>query len=190
MPAAKKPKKKNGKPGAPSKFAKISPRIPLLARRGFTEREIAETLDINVDTLTDWTTRHPGFFASLNDWKYEADKKVVRSLYERACGYSHPETKAQWVTDDILVKGEWRTVGRWEYAELTKHYPPETGAMCFWLKNRDRENWRDRYDYEHTDKASVKLLTELFAGWPELVQEINSRLNTQKGQKLIEGDKG
>jgi hypothetical protein len=33
-----------------------------------------------------------------------------------------------------------------------KELPPDTTAMIFWLKNRKRDQWRDRVDNEHTGK--------------------------------------
>jgi hypothetical protein len=30
------------------------------------------------------------------------------------------------------------------YAPYTEHYPPDTTAAIFWLKNRRRNEWRDR----------------------------------------------
>lgn len=138
MAKTKKPKRKIGRP---SKFDDVSPRIPLLARNGFTDVEIAKTLDISEDTLTNWKIRYPDFFLSLNDWKHAADKDVVRSLYERAKGYNHPETKVFCKDGEITTH------------EVTRHYPPDPTSMIFWLKNRDKENWR-----EHQEAAPDRMV--------------------------------
>ena len=36
--------------------------------------------------------------------------------------------------------------------ETTKHYPPDTTACIFWLKNRQKEDWRDTQAHEHSGK--------------------------------------
>ena len=142
------PTKKKSKGGRPSPFTKLSPRIPLLARRGFTDKEIAQTLGIKEQTLNNWKKRHPTFFESLNDWKHEADHKVERSLYERACGYSHPETKVFCHQGEIIT------------CEVTKHYPPDSTAMIFWLKNRMPKEYRDKVDHDHNLPPHTKITVE------------------------------
>ena len=32
----------------------------------------------------------------------------------------------------------------------TEHYPPDTQAMIFWLRNR-RRDWREKVEHEHRD---------------------------------------
>jgi hypothetical protein len=139
---AAKPKNKGGKKkiGRPSLFDKVDKgKLKALYLDGKTDAEIAEIFGITRRTVVNWRKKNPDFVLALNDeWKKVADHRVERSLYERACGYSHPETKAQWVSDE---KG-----GRWEYAELIKHYPPSDVACIFWLKNRMPEQWRDKVE--------------------------------------------
>lgn len=118
--------------GRPTKLTKkIKPIIELCARRGFTDQEIADVVGITERTLNNWKNKHPKFFQSLKDWKLGADEKVVRSLFERATGYTCKETKAQ------LDSGEWKTI------DMDKHFPPDTAAMTLWLKNRLPDEWRD-----------------------------------------------
>ena len=33
---------------------------------------------------------------------------------------------------------------------VEKHYPPDVTACIFWLKNRMREEWRDKQEVQHT----------------------------------------
>lgn len=150
--------KKKHPGGRPTKFTqKMKDSISLMARRGFTDQEMSDILGITERTINNWKKRHSEFFQSLKDWKIDADRKVELSLYERACGYSHPETKAQWVESDILVNGEFKKIGRWEYAELTKHYPPDSTSIIFWLKNRQPEKWRDKQSLEIENKEPIPL---------------------------------
>jgi hypothetical protein len=33
----------------------------------------------------------------------------------------------------------------------TRHYPPDTQACVFWLRNRRSQNWREKVEHEHRD---------------------------------------
>lgn len=140
---------KSTKIGRPSIAEKIDKeKLKEFYLDGKTDTEIAEIFGICTKTLQNWRKKNPEFILTLNDdWKKVADHKVERSLYERACGYTHPETKAQWVQDE---KG-----GRWEYADMVKHYPPDPVSMIFWLKNRQPGKWRDKTDIEHTGNVII-----------------------------------
>ena len=109
-----------------------------LAEAGCTEREIALELDVSQSTFNCWKRKHADFKDLLRSWKYDADAKVERSLYERATGYECVETKV------FFKDGETYT------HEVVKHYPPDVTACIFWLKNRKREEWRDKVDHEHS----------------------------------------
>ena len=134
--------------GRPSKFtSEVQRQLELMARRGWTDIQMCELIGIDESTLARWKQSKPDFFKSLKDWKDEADHSVERALYERACGYDCPDTKAQWVSDE---KG-----GHWEYANLRKFYPPDPTSMIFWLKNRQPERWRDKQELEHSGDIKV-----------------------------------
>uniref|UniRef100_A0A6H1ZJD0 Putative DNA binding, helix-turn-helix domain containing protein n=1 Tax=viral metagenome TaxID=1070528 RepID=A0A6H1ZJD0_9ZZZZ len=143
-----KPKKKHPG-GRPTKFNKeIKAKAEKLSRRGFTDQEIADILDVNKTTIVRWKLKHAEFCTSMGLWKEQADDKVEKSLFERACGYSHPDTKAQWVETTELIDGELVKCGKWVYADMIKHYPPDTPAASLWLRNRRPKDWRDKIDHE------------------------------------------
>lgn len=143
--------------GRPNKFFEANKELIFkLAARGFDDAEIAEVLGVQRQTVCNWKKKYPDFFDTLKIQKEMADSKVERALFERACGYSHPETRAQWVSDE---KG-----GRWEYAELIKHYPPSEVACIFWLKNRKPEQWREKVD---PSGASAESLAETLSKMAE-----------------------
>ena len=92
---AAKVKNKGGRPSTADKVDKDQ--LKALYLDGKTDQEIADFFKISRKTLINWRKKNPEFILTLkNDWKAVADHRVERSLYERACGYSHPETKAQW----------------------------------------------------------------------------------------------
>ena len=69
---------------------------------------------------------------SLTRSKAEADAQVEQSLYRRATGYSHKSEKIFNFQGEIIR------------AQTVEHYPPDTTAMIYWLKNRQPDKWRDR----------------------------------------------
>ena len=128
----------------PSKFSDLDlEKVQALAVKGWTDNEMSAFFDLDRSTWYRWKNKHPEFCDALKDWKKEADEKVERSLYERATGYSCPEDKIFNNNGEPLV------------VKSSKHYPPDTTAAIFWLKNRDKENWRDAQGRDHTGDISV-----------------------------------
>lgn len=157
--------------GQPTKFNdKIKKQIQFLAEKGMTLNEMAEGVGITEQTIGNWSRKYPKFFASVKDWKYEADRKVEKSLYERACGYSCPEDKIFNNNGVALV------------VPTTKHYPPDPTAMIFWLKNRQPENWRDKQELQHTLSAdqAAKLLGAFDSDYRQAVIAELQKKETQK----------
>ena len=117
--------------GRPSAFPEGQDRlIELLCKKGCTDQELADAFGVTERTVNNWKQARPDFFQSLKDWKASADAEVERSLFERATGYSCPETKVFNNGGEILT------------AEVTKHYPPDTAAAFIWLQNRQPDNWK------------------------------------------------
>lgn len=128
-------KKLKRKPnGRPSKWGKIDPiKVAALAGKlGATDAELAAALDITPMSLGNWKRQNEKLFCTLKEAKAQADSKVVKSLYERAQGYSHKQVEF------MIVKGKLRKI------ETIKHYPPDTTACIYWLKNRRPDDWADR----------------------------------------------
>jgi len=111
---------------------------------GAINEDLAKKFKVNVATIKRWMVKYPDFCTAIKKGRETADEDVAISLYKRSVGYNHPETKAQWVESDIFIDGEFRRVGRWEYADLIKHYPPDTAACFIWLKNRKPKEWKDK----------------------------------------------
>lgn len=105
-----------------------------LAEIGATDAEIADFFDVDVRTLYRWKNSFDGFCQALKVGKDVADDRVERSLYQRAIGYEQDEVKI------FMPAGAAEPV----YAPFVAKVAPDTTAAIFWLKNRRREEWRDR----------------------------------------------
>lgn len=112
---------------------------------GATDKNLAYFFNICEATLNVWKIKYPEFMESLKSGKEIADSNVASSLYLRAIGYKHKE-------DDIRVCGKEIVV-----TPTIKHYPPDTVACIFWLKNRRPDLWRDKVDHSFDDVESVQL---------------------------------
>lgn len=132
------------KGGRPSKKAQVDLRaVAKLARRGWTDIEMADFFGVGITTWKRWKGEDEKFRTALKDWKREADERVERSLYERACGYSHPDVHVSNYQGDVTL------------TPIDKHYPPDTTAGIFWLKNRDPARWRDKQEVEQKGEMRV-----------------------------------
>jgi hypothetical protein len=153
--ASKTPKKRGPKKGAENagrptlykpEYDTIAERMALL---GATDVQLSDAFGVSEQTLNAWKLAHPNFLESLKRGKDEADAKVARSLYERALGYSHPSEK---VVTVALGANQGSEVVK---VPITEHYPPDTTAAIFWLKNRQKAHWRDKHEVEHSGEVSI-----------------------------------
>lgn len=134
-------------PGRPSKYKEeFVEQAEKLCALGLTDVELAQFFGVSEVTLNAWKSKYPDFLKSLKVGKEHADTRVERSLYQRAIGYSHPEDK---IFNDN---------GKPMIVPTIKHYPPDTTAAIFWLKNRKSADWRDKQDHEHTGEVSFKMI--------------------------------
>lgn len=117
-----------------------------LCALGATDAQLADFFKVSVSTVSLWKCVHEEFSESLKAFKEKADELVEQSLYRRAMGYEHDET-------DIRVVGT-----RLVKTPMRKHYPPDTTAAIFWLKNRRSQEWRDRQDVEHTGGIVIEVV--------------------------------
>ena len=130
---------------------------------GATDKELAEFFSVSEQTLNKWKKDYPEFLESLKKGKNIADANVASRLYNRAIGYSCKATK--------FATSEGRITDSKEYIE---HYPPDTTAAIFWLKNRQPEKWRDKKEVD----ANVNLGDEL------------EGLSDEQLQAIIDGKEG
>lgn len=145
-------------------------RVEGMATDGLTNEQIAGFMGIAPKTLYDWQKRFPELRNALKKGKELTDRKVERSLLQRATGYEYIEKKSAPVpyserelntlmdaaiekytannpkATDAEVRAHLVLLPRY-YMEVveekTKHVPPDTTAQIFWLKNRKPEQWRD-----------------------------------------------
>jgi hypothetical protein len=110
-----------------------------LARSGATDAGLADAFQVRISTIRLWMNIYPEFSEAIRVGKDAANKRVERSLYERANGYNYDAVKV------FMPAGAKQPV----IVHYTEHCPPDVGAAFIWLKNRDPDRWRDVQNVEH-----------------------------------------
>lgn len=127
-------KKKTARPAhAPTKYRPgMAAKAEELCKRGATNIDLGKAFKVNPTTITTWMNTHPEFRTAVRTGKDHFDcEEVEMALYKRAIGYTHPETKVFCSNGEIITE------------EVVKHYPPDTTAATFWVKNRQPDRWRE-----------------------------------------------
>ena len=138
----KEEKKSYRKKGRPTDFTlPIKITLKELISRALTDKEICVELDIDPATMINWRKKHKKFFASLQDWRIEADLIVERTLFESCKGGIIKERKP-------LTVGTGDGMTTVEYHDYEKYIVPSTTAAKFWLTNRKSAEWRERREFD------------------------------------------
>lgn len=127
--------------------------VEKLCKLGATDKEIADFFDVTEQTINNWKSEHDEFFESIKKGKTLADANVAEKLYQRALGYSHDAVK-------IFPDGGKDEKGNKAplIVPYVEHYPPDTIAAIFWLKNRQRDKWRDKQEVDIRTPEGVTVL--------------------------------
>lgn len=123
--------------GRPSKFKEeFIGQAEKLCKLGATDEEVADFFGVEVRTIYRWKGENSAFCQALKLGKEECDDRVEKSLYSRAVGYKHADVDIRVIEGQVVQ------------TPIVKHYPPETVAGIFWLKNRRSQQWRDKVQQE------------------------------------------
>lgn len=114
-------------------FAELAYRMALL---GLDDVEMAAFFGVAPSRIYEWDKLHPEFKESRARGKLPADGEVAAKLYHRARGYEHEDMHIA-VSQGEVIK-----------TPIVKHYPPDTQAATWWLKNRQPKRWKDKFDVE------------------------------------------
>lgn len=121
-------------------------------RDGLDMAQIAKNIGIKRQTLYRWADAHKPIGDALKKGSEVCHIEVENALYKSACGYDVTETEQQ---ETIYEDGSKIIVKR----AKKRHIPPNLGAICFILKNRLPDKWRDRP--EVVDNSAVEVLAEI-----------------------------
>jgi len=151
---AKKSKQSTPKPRKPGggRKSKHTPKMDKiaeeLAKKGFTDNELAGFFGVTEQTINNWKKQFPLFFESLKTGKALSDSKVKASLFQRAIGYSCPDVHVSSYEGNVTL------------TPVVKHYPPDTTAQIFWLKNRLPKEFKDKHEIAVSEIPSITVILD------------------------------
>lgn len=119
-------------PEVESRFAEIE----IWLREGLFEEQICKKLGIGVTTWETYKNKFPQLLELLKKGRNAQNIEVENSLFKAATGYYYKVDEAIKVKD---AQGNESV----QVVSLSKFKGPDTGAMCFWLKNRKSREWAD-----------------------------------------------
>jgi hypothetical protein len=151
------------KMGRPTKYKpEYAKQAMKICKLGATDVEIADFFEVSLPTVYAWSNTHADFFESIKIGKAPANERVKRSLYQKACGF--------WIDTEKIFCYEGQVIR----VPTRDYYPPDTGAIAWWQKNREPELWRDKHEIEHGGKIEHRFTLEIF--------------ERDVGMKVIEGN--
>lgn len=113
-------------------------RIEGMARRGLSDQQIFQKMDISRQTFYTWKKKYPEIDMALRSGRAPMEVELENALIKKALGYTQTD---QEVIEEMTEKDGVVTK---HIKRVTKVYPPDTGAVIFLLKNRMGEYYQDR----------------------------------------------
>jgi hypothetical protein len=121
------------------------------ARQGLFDAQIAKNMGISEATLYRYKANHPEIKEALRKGKEVVDIEVENAMLKRALGYTITINE-QKVDKDGYVHDLKRDV----------HIPGDVTAQIFWLKNRRRQQWRDKVEVEKGESVQkIEIINDL-----------------------------
>lgn len=152
--------------GAPTKYKKEYNQLAYeLCLLGLTDRQLAEAFEVAESTISDWKKKHKAFSEALREGKLKADGKVARALYRRATGFKYNEVTFEKIDDKhslLATSDDEIAIDAYRKKIVTKYVVPDAGAAMSWLKNRQKDLWRDKQTIEF-ENMSDEQIDELFS---------------------------
>lgn len=121
-------------------------------RDGLDMSQIAKNIGISRYTLYRWCDQHKPIGDALKKGSDICHVEVENALYKKAIGYDVTETEQ---TETTSPDG-FTTVQK---RARCRHIPPDLGAICFILKNRMPDKWKDRP--ETVDNSALEVLADI-----------------------------
>ena len=119
------------------------------ARQGLFDKQICKNMGVSEATLTNYKRKYPEIKEALRKGKEVVDIEVENAMLKRALGYTVR-----------IVEQKIDKFGDVHDCERDVHIPGDVTAQIFWLKNRRRQQWRDKVEHG-VDNGEVTKLDEL-----------------------------
>lgn len=124
--------------------------VQKLCSLGAIDEEIADFFGVTKRTIIRWKFTHDDFAKAMALGKSDADDRVERTLYQLALGYNKTVTKV------FMPPGATKAAQAVK-VEVEEPVSPSVSACIFWLKNRRRDLWRDRFEHTGANGGAIRL---------------------------------
>lgn len=124
---------------AKSRWPEIKKRlaeIEIWLRNGLSEKQVFTNLGIGKTTWESYKKQYPELTDVLKKGRQSQITEVENSLYKNATGFYY------FIQESVKVKNADGSESV-EVVTLKKFKAPETGAIAFFLKNKDKKNYAD-----------------------------------------------
>jgi hypothetical protein len=151
--------------GRPTKYKEeYNEQAYKLCLLGATDKELADFFGVVEDTINEWKKEYEEFSVSVQKGKTIADAEVADSFHKRATGFIKEDCEEVFQYQGEVIR-----------AKIKKYFPPDAGAALNWLKNRQKDKWRDKHDLEvNSNQIDLsKLSDEELIIYSQLQQKLN-----------------
>lgn len=136
--------------------------------KGLTPKQIARNLGISYSTFWIYLRRHPEMRQAYDDGRIDATREAESALFKLVTGF--------YVEEDTVERSNTTRGDTIRERTSQKYYPPNLGAIIFYLTNEAPEQWRNTQAHHHTTEDNFKV--EL------TVKEVEERLKQVPTDKL------
>lgn len=128
------------------------------ASEGLSDEQIAENIGISRQTLYTWKNKYSDIDDSIKKGREMATEQVENALFKKSTGYYVDVVEPIKVKETTFKEGKKvKEVEKIVNAVKQIYIPPETGAQVFWLKNRAKEDWKDKVVTESDGSIEVTM---------------------------------
>ena len=129
-----------------------------------TVAQIADEIGVTRNTLYSWRRRYPEIKKAIDEGMREPGhvEAVEGSLYQRATGFKSTVKKAFKIRYNDYDPETGKLIGSHEEVELfdeEEYYPPDVGAIKFYLTNRAPERWKNKVEWDGTLENTAPPMT-------------------------------
>ncbi len=140
----------------------------MVGKLGARTCDLATVFEVGESTIDHWLKNRPDFANAVHKGRLKAMTKVAQSLYEKAIGYSHPDTHIipnrvkEYDEEGNLVRETTEAL----LIPIIKHYPPDAYAANKLLTVLARaQGWADvsnmNVNHMHSGDINIHKVEEL-----------------------------
>lgn len=145
----------------------IKPKLDVIsgmAKKGITEKDIALHFGVAYSTFRKYKSEYKELEAALEYGETESNAVISSALFEAAKGFYKDIQRAVKVKKSVFDTERGRKLKEWEeieYVTERQYFPPNMGAIAFWLTNHEKDRYSKNPVTEVSgDTGGVVILAE------------------------------